>query len=91
MPSLVSCLLSLTRAQPSTLFLNLGSGPGVGSVVLYAALRSGCSAFGVKVMENPVAIAREQHTHLMMRAPMKEVNKGNIELDHANMCENARA
>jgi hypothetical protein len=91
MPSLLSCLLSLTRAQPSTLFLNLSSGPGVGNVVLYAALRSGCSAFGVKVMVSPAAMALEQHTQMIMRAQMWEVHMGNIEQEHVNMCESAHA
>jgi H3 lysine-79-specific histone-lysine N-methyltransferase len=88
MPSLVSRLLSLTRAQPGTLFLDLGS--GVGNVVLHAALQSGCSAFGVEVMEKPAAMAREQHAQMMMRARMWGVRVGDIELQQANMLESAR-
>lgn len=88
MPSLVSRLLFLTRANPDTLFLDLGS--GVGNVVLHAALQSGCTAFGVEVMEKPAEMAREQRTQLMMRARMWGVRMGDVELEHSNMLESAR-
>jgi [histone H3]-lysine79 N-trimethyltransferase len=88
MPSLVSRLLSLTRAGPGTLLVDLGS--GVGNVVLHAALQSGCSAFGVEVMEKPSEMAREQRAQMMMRARMWGVRMGDVELEHANMLESAR-
>jgi H3 lysine-79-specific histone-lysine N-methyltransferase len=88
MPSLVSRLLSLTRAHPGTLLVDLGS--GVGNVVLHAALQSGCSAFGVEVMEKPSEMAREQRAQMMMRARMWGVRMGDVELEHANMLESAR-
>jgi H3 lysine-79-specific histone-lysine N-methyltransferase len=88
MPSLVSRLLSLTGAGPGTLLLDLGS--GVGNVVLHAALQSGCSAFGVEVMEKPSEMAREQRAQMMMRAGMWGVRMGDVELEHANMLESAR-
>jgi H3 lysine-79-specific histone-lysine N-methyltransferase len=88
MPSLVSRLLFLTRANPDTLFLDLGS--GVGNVVLHAALQSGCTAFGVEVMEKPAEMAREQRAQLMMRARMWGVRMGDVELEHSNMLESAR-
>jgi H3 lysine-79-specific histone-lysine N-methyltransferase len=88
MPSLVSRLLSFTRADPDTLFLDLGS--GVGNVVLHAALQSGCSAFGVEVMEKPAEMAREQLAQMRMRARMWGVRMGDIELERANMLESAR-
>jgi cyclopropane fatty-acyl-phospholipid synthase-like methyltransferase len=56
MPSLDSHLLFLARTRPGTLFLDLGG--GVGNVVLYAALQSGCSATAVEVMEKPAEMAR---------------------------------
>ncbi|KAH9992511.1 histone methylation protein DOT1-domain-containing protein [Russula compacta] len=88
MPSLVSRLLSLSRAQPGTLLLDLGS--GVGNVVLQAALQSGCSAFGVEVMERPAGMACEQRAQMMMRARMWGVRMGDVELEHANMLESER-
>jgi H3 lysine-79-specific histone-lysine N-methyltransferase len=88
MPSLVSRLLSLTRAGPGTLLLDLGS--GVGNVVLHAALQSGCSAFGVEVMGKPSEMAREQRAQMMVRARMWGVRMGDVELEHANMLESAR-
>ena len=88
MPSLVSRLLSLSRARPGTLLLDLGS--GVGNVVLHAALQSGCSAFGVEVMEKPSEMACEQRAQMMMRARMWGVRMGDVELEHANMLESAR-
>ena len=88
MPSLVSRLLSLTRTRPGTLFLDLGS--GVGNVVQHAALQSGCSAFGVEVMEKPAEMAREQRNQTMMRARMWGVSMGDVELEHANMLESPR-
>jgi H3 lysine-79-specific histone-lysine N-methyltransferase len=88
MPSLVSRLLSLSRAQPDTLLLDLGS--GVGNVVLHAALQSGCSAFGVEVMEKPSKMACEQRAQMMMRARMWGVHMGDVELEHANMLESPR-
>ena len=51
MPPLVSPLLSLVLERPVTLLLALGS--GVGSLVLQTAPQSGCSAFGVELMEKP--------------------------------------
>jgi H3 lysine-79-specific histone-lysine N-methyltransferase len=51
-------LLSFTRADPDTLFLDLGN--SVGNIVLHAALQSGCTAFGVEVMEKPAQMARVQ-------------------------------
>jgi len=88
MPSLVSRLLSLTQACPDMLLLDLGS--GVGNVVLHAALQSGCSAFGVEIMEKPAEMACEQRTQMMMRARMWGVRMGDVELEHANMLESAR-
>ena len=88
MPSLVSRLLSLSRARPGTLLLDLGS--GVGNVVLQAALQSGCSAFGVEVMEKPAEMACEQRAQTMMRARMWGVRMGDVELEHANMLDSAR-
>jgi H3 lysine-79-specific histone-lysine N-methyltransferase len=88
MPSLVSRLLSLTRAGPGTLLLDLGS--GVGNVVLHAALQSGCSAFGVEVMGKPSEMAREQRAQMIVRARMWGVRMGDVELEHANMLESAR-
>jgi H3 lysine-79-specific histone-lysine N-methyltransferase len=58
MPFLVSRLLSFTRADPDTLFLGLGS--SVSNVVFHASLQSGCTAFGVEVMEKPTEMARVQ-------------------------------
>jgi [histone H3]-lysine79 N-trimethyltransferase len=88
MPSLVSRLLSLTRARPGMLLIDLGS--GVGNVVLQAALQSGCSAFGVEVMEKPAEMACEQRAQMMMRAQMWGVRMGDVELEHANMLDSAR-
>ena len=88
MPSLVSRLLSLARARPDTLLLDLGG--GVGNVVLQAALQSGCSAFGVELMEKPAEMACEQRAQMMMRAGMWGVRMGDVELEHANMLESPR-
>jgi [histone H3]-lysine79 N-trimethyltransferase len=88
MPSLVSRLLSLTRARPGMLLVDLGS--GVGNVVLQAALQSGCSAFGVEVMEKPAEMACEQRAQMIMRARMWGVRMGDVELEHANMLGSAR-
>ena len=88
MPSLVSRLLLLTGANPDTLFLDLGS--GVGNVVLQAALQSGCTAFGVEVMEKLAEMAREQRGQMMLRAGMWGVRMGSVELEHSNMLESAR-
>jgi H3 lysine-79-specific histone-lysine N-methyltransferase len=88
MPSLVSRLLSLTRTRPEMLLVDLGS--GVGNVVLHAALQSGCTAFGVEVMEKPAEMAREQRSQMMVRAQMWGVRMGDVELEHENMLESAR-
>ncbi|KAI0297535.1 S-adenosyl-L-methionine-dependent methyltransferase [Multifurca ochricompacta] len=88
MPSLVSRLLSLTRACPGMLLLDLGS--GVGNIVLQAALQSGCSAFGVELMEKPAEMACEQRAQMMMRARMWGLRMGDVELEHANMLESVR-
>ena len=56
--SLISCLQSLDPAGPGTLLLHLGS--GVRNVALQVALLSGCSAFGVELMEQPVDIVCKQ-------------------------------
>ncbi|KAH9171706.1 histone-lysine N-methyltransferase [Lactarius sanguifluus] len=88
MPSLVSRLLSFARARPGTLLLDLGS--GVGNVVLQAALQSGCSAFGVELMEKPAEMACEQRAQMRMRAGMWGVRMGDVELEQANMLESSR-
>lgn len=88
MPSLVSRILSLARARPDALLLDLGS--GVGNVVLQAALQSGCTAFGVELMEKPAEMACEQRAQMMMRASMWGVRMGDVELEHANMLESSR-
>jgi H3 lysine-79-specific histone-lysine N-methyltransferase len=88
MPSLVSRILSLARARPDALLLDLGS--GVGNVVLQAALQSGCTAFGVELMEKPAEMACEQRAQMMMRAGMWGVRMGEVELEHANMLESLR-
>lgn len=88
MPSLVSRILSLARARPDALLLDLGS--GVGNVVLQAALQSGCTAFGVELMEKPAEMACEQRAQMMMRAEMWGVRMGDVELEHANMLESSR-
>jgi H3 lysine-79-specific histone-lysine N-methyltransferase len=88
MPPLVSRILSLARARPGTLLLDLGG--GVGNVVLQAALQSGCSAFGVELMEKPAEMACEQRAQMMMRAGMWGVRMGDVELEQANMLESPR-
>ena len=88
MPPLVSRFLSLARARPDTLFLDLGS--GVGNVVLQAALQSGCTPLGVELMEKPAEIACEQRAQMMVRAQMWGVCMGDVELEHANTLENPR-
>ena len=50
-PPRVSHLLSLAMERPVALLLALGS--GVGILVLQTAPQSGCSAFGVELMEKP--------------------------------------
>ncbi len=80
MPSLASRLLSLTRAGPGTLLLDLGS--GVVNIVVHAALQSGCSAFGIEVMENPSEMACEQRAQMMMRACMWGIPIGDVKLEH---------
>lgn len=52
MPALVSHLLSLACTRPGTLLLDLSS--SVRNVMLQAVLQSGCSAFGVELMEKPL-------------------------------------
>ncbi len=65
MPSLASRLLSLTRAGPGTLLLDLGS--GVVNIVVHAALQSGCSAFGIEVMENLNLMSASKHIKTGLR------------------------
>ena len=62
----VSRLLSLSRAHPIAILLAFGS--AVENVVLQATPQSGCSAFGVDLMEKPAEMACEQRTHTVMRA-----------------------
>ncbi|KAH9971215.1 histone methylation DOT1 [Lactifluus volemus] len=69
------------------LLVDLGS--GVGNVVLQAALQSGCSAFGVEVMEKLTEMACEQRAQMIMRARMWGVRMGDVELEHANMLGSA--
>ena len=68
MPSLVACHLSLTQAHACTLLLDLGL--GVRKVVLQVALQSGCSTFGVELMEKPVEMACEKRAQTILHAWM---------------------
>ena len=68
MPSLVARLLSLAQVRLPTLLLDLGL--DVGKVVLQVALQSGCSGFGVELMEKLVDMACEQHAQIIMHTRM---------------------
>ncbi|KAI0264980.1 S-adenosyl-L-methionine-dependent methyltransferase [Gloeopeniophorella convolvens] len=88
MPPLVSRLVALSGVRPGSLLLDLGS--GVGNVVLQAALQSGCTAFGVELMEKPAEMAHVQRTQMLIRARMWGLRMGEVELERANMLESAR-
>ena len=81
MPSLAARLLPLTQAHPGTLLLYLSRGR---RVVLQAALKTGCTALGLELMERPGEMACDPHGPMTMRARMWGVRMGDVELEHAN-------
>ena len=77
--------MSLDLVYSRMLLFTLNS--DVGSVVLYAVPRSGCSTFGVNMMEKYGEMAYGNRAQMMMRVRLWSVRMGNVELKHGNMLE----
>ncbi|KAJ3751202.1 DOT1-domain-containing protein [Lentinula detonsa] len=88
LPSLVHELLSLSKLNQDSLFMDLGS--GVGNVVVQAALQTGCKSYGIELVEGPAQVAKEMAEQFKTRCRMWGVACGEIELEEGDMLESAR-
>ncbi|KAJ3774821.1 DOT1-domain-containing protein [Lentinula raphanica] len=88
LPSLVHEILSLTKLNQDSLFMDLGS--GVGNVVIQAALQTGCRSYGIELVEGPAQVANEMAEQFKARCRMWGVSCGEIELEKGDMLESAR-
>jgi H3 lysine-79-specific histone-lysine N-methyltransferase len=88
MPSLVYEMVQITKLNENSLFLDLGS--GVGNVVVQASLQTGCTSYGIELLPEPAAVARNMLEHLKVRCNMWGLRFGNVELEEGNMLESRR-
>lgn len=88
MPSLVYEMVQITKLNENSLFLDLGS--GVGNVVVQASLQTGCTSYGIELLPEPAAVARNMVEHLKVRCNMWGLRFGNVELEEGNMLESRR-
>lgn len=86
--SFVSDIVHHTGLTPSSHFLDLGS--GVGTVVLQAALQSGCSASGMEKLHHPARIAAIQLEQFGKRCRMWGVEPGVSELLKGDFTDDGR-
>lgn len=78
MPPFMSTVFQKTDLQPSSVFVDLGS--GVGNCTLQAALEVGCESWGCEVMTNASSLAEKQKIELYSRAKMFGIKTGDIHL-----------
>ncbi|KAF8824042.1 hypothetical protein HHX47_DHR9000438 [Lentinula edodes] len=88
LPSLVHEILSLTKLNQDSLFMDLGS--GVGNVVIQSALQTGCKSYGIELVEGPAQVAKEMAEQFKARCRMWGVACGEIELEEGDMLESPR-
>lgn len=88
MPSFTTNVIAQTGLRAGSLLLDLGS--GVGNVLVQAALATGCSAFGVELMEGPATLAREQLNQFRTRCRMWGLRTGDVELEQGDMLTSTR-
>ncbi|KAE9395272.1 S-adenosyl-L-methionine-dependent methyltransferase, partial [Gymnopus androsaceus JB14] len=88
MPSLVCKILALMKLNQDSLLLDLG--PGVGNVVVQAALQTGCRSYGIVLVPGPAQVAREMVEQFKIRCRMWGVTCGETELDEGHMLGSAR-
>lgn len=77
-PPLLERIINMTNIRPSSVIVDLGS--GVGNVVLYLAVRTGCMAFGIECVQVRADIAREQLEKVKMMAGVWKGSMGPVEL-----------
>lgn len=88
MPSFVSRIIKETKLNAESLFIDLGS--GVGNTVCQASLETGCTSFGVELLNIPAAVAQTQLQQLKIRCRMWGVSLGDVELEHNDMLKSRR-
>ncbi|KAF9524682.1 histone methylation protein DOT1-domain-containing protein [Crepidotus variabilis] len=88
MPSLIQEIIKLTGLNEKSLFLDLGS--GVGNVVVQASLHSGCTSYGIELMEHPARVADDSLKQAQIRCRMWGVTMGKVELEKGDMLASRR-
>ena len=80
----MSNIISLTSLNPSSVFVDLGS--GVGNCILQTALQAGCESYGVELLPVPSHCARLQIQEAKRRWAMWGLN-GNqkVEVQEGDM------
>lgn len=86
MPPFMSTVFQKTDLQPSSVFVDLGS--GVGNCTLQAALEVGCESWGCEVMTNASSLAEKQKIELYSRAKMFGIKTGDIHLVASSFVHN---
>lgn len=81
-------IIRLGGLGPGKLIIDLGS--GVGNVPIQASLQSGCTSFGIEIMEAPADMARKQLEQVKIRARMWGVAMGEVELVQGDLLEHPR-
>ncbi|CAA7264669.1 unnamed protein product [Cyclocybe aegerita] len=88
MPSLAERIIQQTGLNEDSLFLDLGS--GVGNVVVQASLQTGCTSYGIELMQHPARVANDMVEQMKMRARMWGVRVGEMELEQGDMLKSRR-
>ncbi|KAJ3514934.1 hypothetical protein NLJ89_g2077 [Agrocybe chaxingu] len=88
MPSLAERIIQQTGLNEDSLFLDLGS--GVGNVVVQASLQTGCTSYGIELMQHPARVANDMVEQMKIRARMWGVRVGEMELEQGDMLKSRR-
>lgn len=87
-PRFFESIIRMVSLSPHKLFVDLGS--GVGNVAIYAALRTGCTAFGIEKVTVRAQAAKEQLDRVQRLASLEEGVMGAVELVHGDILDHHR-
>lgn len=87
-PDFVETIIHITTLTSHKLLMDLGS--GIGNVVIHAALRTGCTAFGIEKVEVRADMAEQQLEEVETMIEVKQGVMGKVELVRGDILTHAR-
>ena len=82
---LITEMVNVVGLKPGMTFFDLGS--GIGNVVIQAALVSGCSSYGVEILDVTNDVAQDVSKVFLERCRMWGLDAGPHALYHGDFCD----